>query len=318
MRFTLLLFAVLLTACPSKPAEDTSDPVVIELLRLDGMPHESDTARIRKSAMDLALARQRFARGGDLRARPLPKALREHTIRSLIERRLLLLEAERLGVKASTTAVAKEMTALKAQDAEGFERILIETYQTEDELRAAVAESLTAVRVLEKGVAERIDISEKDLRDAFDALSDEERTRPERIHARQIMVNTEDEATALHRKLRWKPDTFADAARKSSVAPEAGRGGDIGWFSRGQMPEVFDELCFPLKVDEISPVLASPLGFHICQVLEREATRPYQYEELKPELRRELRIEAEREAKEAFIEKLERDVQIRRKETANS
>ena len=78
------------------------------------------------------------------------------------------------------------------------------------------------------------------------------------------------------------------------------------------MPTVFDDLCFPLKPNEISPVMASHLGFRICQVLEREEARPYTFEELRVRLKRELRVDAEREAKKNYFERLRSDVQIRR------
>lgn len=312
MKRRALLLALVVCGCPAKPTPNPADRVAIEFVSLEDEPIDHPLAKITVGEVDLALARKRFEREGSLRAKPLPKPLHQHTIDKLVERHLLAMEADRLNVKASTTAVAKEMAALRAaHDDDDFARVLIETYQTEEELRDAIRTQLTAVKLLTREALKGTQPSEDALRERFEALSEEERVRPERVRARQIMVTTEQEADAIHKELRWKKETFGDIARARSVGPEASRGGDLGWFARGQMPQVFDEICFPLQPEEVSPVMASELGFHICQVLEREPARPLTFAEVAPKLRRTMQVEAERDAREAYLKGLREGVRIR-------
>ncbi len=308
----LLVLALLVAGCPAKQPISRGDRVAIDFTTPEGEPIDHPLAKITIADLEVAFARKRFEREGSLRAKPLPDELRKHTIEAMIDTRLLAMEAERLHVKASTTAIARELAAFReGRSDEEFSRELIENFQTEAEFVAAIERQLTAIALLTKVAMKDVDPAPEAVKAKFEALSEEERTRPERVRARQIMVTTEEEANALHKQLTWKKTDFAEAAKEHSIGPEASRGGDVGWFSRGQMPEVFDEICFPLEPEEISPVMASELGFHICQLLEREPERPYTFEEAAPRLRREMRLDAERTAKAKLKQQLRDAVRIR-------
>jgi parvulin-like peptidyl-prolyl isomerase len=97
----------------------------------------------------------------------------------------------------------------------------------------------------------------------------------EQVHARHILVATEAEARDLLSRLAGGAD-FAElaGARSLDVTTQA-RGGDLGWFARGQLlaPEV-EAAAFALKPGELSDVVPSRLGYHIVQTLERDPDRP--------------------------------------------
>jgi len=61
---------------------------------------------------------------------------------------------------------------------------------------------------------------------------------------------------------------FADVANKFSDGPFGSRGGDLGWFQKGQMVPQFDEVAFALTKGETSAVVESPHGFHIIHRIE--------------------------------------------------
>jgi parvulin-like peptidyl-prolyl isomerase len=256
------------------------------------------------------LARVRVEREGGLTAAPLSLELKQAILNRMIDRRLLSMEAEKLNVHASTVAVANEVNAMrKSLPPKDFEKRLIDTYQTERELAATIDEILTAGKLLEQQAFSSLKVSEDDVRKRWDSRPEVEKMHPARVHAAQIVLRTEEEGQAVVQQLKKGAD-FAEMARKKSAAPEAVRGGDLGWFEAGVMPLVFDEVCFSMKPGEISELTASEYGFHIFKLLEAESERPLAYEEARPELLRQLREEAAREAETKYMEELRQKVQI--------
>ncbi|GIK71497.1 MAG: hypothetical protein BroJett021_04850 [Chloroflexota bacterium] len=88
----------------------------------------------------------------------------------------------------------------------------------------------------------------------------------------------EEETLALANELRQRlldGEDFAQLAAEYSDDPgSAAQGGDLGWFSRGRMVAPFEEAAFSLQVGEISEPIKSDFGYHIIEVLERDAARP--------------------------------------------
>ncbi len=109
----------------------------------------------------------------------------------------------------------------------------------------------------------------------FERVTQNVPTQAEQVHARHILVATEDEARALLGQLQSGAD-FAELARQSSLDPSTKEsGGDLGFFPRDTLvvPEV-EAIAFSLPVGQISDVIQSSMGYHIVQVLERVQDRP--------------------------------------------
>jgi len=107
------------------------------------------------------------------------------------------------------------------------------------------------------------------------------------VHARHILLKvpsyaTPDEearirkqAEALAAELRDADDaTFATRAREISQGPSAAKGGDLGWFRRGQMVPAFEQAAFALKAGETSAPVKTQFGYHIIRVIERHHIDP--------------------------------------------
>ena len=87
------------------------------------------------------------------------------------------------------------------------------------------------------------------------------------VHARHILVKTEAEAQTLLFDLK-RGTSFEETAMKHSSCPSAKRGGDLGWFGKGQMVKEFENAAFALKPGELSPPIKSQFGWHIIKVEE--------------------------------------------------
>jgi foldase protein PrsA len=91
----------------------------------------------------------------------------------------------------------------------------------------------------------------------------------EQVHARHILVDSQEQADAVLAQLQSGAD-FADLARQVSTDPGSkDKGGDLGWFGRGVMDKPFEEAAFALQAGQLSDVVHGSYGYHIIQVLER-------------------------------------------------
>ncbi len=106
-----------------------------------------------------------------------------------------------------------------------------------------------------------------------EVLAEEVPTAGEQIHARHILVETEDEAKEVLARLEAGED-FAALANELSQ-DTATEDGDLGWFPRGQMVTAFEEAAFALESGETSEPVETTFGWHIIQVLERDPDRPF-------------------------------------------
>lgn len=97
---------------------------------------------------------------------------------------------------------------------------------------------------------------------------------PEEVHARHILVKTEDEANAILKQLADGGNFEAIAKEKSEDPGSKANGGDLGFFAKGQMVPEFEAEAFTLKAGETSTkAIKSQFGYHIIKVEERR-TQP--------------------------------------------
>src|SRR6478752_1161245 len=93
-------------------------------------------------------------------------------------------------------------------------------------------------------------------------------TGEQEVHARHILVETEDEAKTVADELKKGAD-FGELAKKKSKDPGASDGGDLGFFTKEQMVPEFSNVAFTLEPGKISDPVKSQFGWHIIKVEEK-------------------------------------------------
>lgn len=144
-------------------------------------------------------------------------------------------------------------------------------------------------------------ISDAELRAAYDARKSQY-TEEEKIHARHILIRVpanapdadvkkaESEIKALEARIRGGED-FSEVA-KSGQDGTAEQGGDLGWFTAGQMVPEFSKAAFALKDGEVSAPVRTQFGFHLIKKEGHQDAVTHSFDEVKDSLRADLATEA--------------------------
>jgi len=105
----------------------------------------------------------------------------------------------------------------------------------------------------------------------------------EEVHARHILVETEDEAKAVKAELD-KGGDFAEVAKKKSKDPGASDGGDLGFLTKDQMVPEFSQVAFSLEPGKISDPVKSQFGWHIIKVEEKRKRKAPDFDQVKAQI----------------------------------
>src|ERR1700681_3533988 len=103
------------------------------------------------------------------------------------------------------------------------------------------------------------------------------------VHARHILVESEDDAKAIEEELKKGAD-FAELAKKKSKDPGASDGGDLGFFTKDQMVPEFSNVAFALEPGKISDPVKSQFGWHIIKVEEKRNRKAPEFEQVKGQI----------------------------------
>ena len=116
----------------------------------------------------------------------------------------------------------------------------------------------------------------------------------EQVRVRQILVNDEALAQKIQTDLK-KGAVFGELSAQHSRAPNAQRGGEIGFVSRGELPKMFEDVIFRLEPGQVSDVVSTDASYHIFLVEERRPAGVASLEEAGPLITTRLKEDAIRQ-----------------------
>ncbi len=173
-----------------------------------------------------------------------------------------------------------------------------------------------AIQVWKKQQMDKIKVSEKELKKYYDE-NKEEFNEQERVHARHILVKTEDEAKSIISKLKGLngkalQEKFVELAKEFSTGPSGPKGGDLGYFAQGQMVPEFNDKVFSMKVGTVTakPV-QTQFGYHIIYLEDKKDKTTRSFDEVKPFIEQRLKIEKFNASMQDKIENLRKQAVIK-------
>lgn len=154
---------------------------------------------------------------------------------------------------------------------------------------------LTYMEIDPDGFKEKVTITDGEIESYYEYNPDMFVERKQ-VKARHILFKLEKDADeATEKKVREEAEAvlkearqgkdFAELAKKHSQGPSKSEGGDLGYFSEGQMEKAFEEAAFKMKKDEVSDLVRSFFGYHIIKVEDVKEKRTKPLEEVREQIR---------------------------------
>jgi peptidyl-prolyl cis-trans isomerase C len=237
-------------------------------------------------------------------------------INSLVEQELLYQECQAQGISVDPSIIDADFENFKKQfkNEEDYQKQIKDLNYTEDVLKSQIKKTKIIQQLIEKNVVSTIVIPDSELKAYYDSHPDEFK-RPERARARHILVKvdanaSEADKTAARKKIDGiqaqlkKGGDFAKLATENSDCPSSKNGGDLGFFTRGQMVKPFEDAAFALKPGGVSGVVETQFGYHIIKLEEKEPAASLSFEQVKDELQQKLKQSKVRDALKAYIESI--------------
>lgn len=235
----------------------------------------------------------------------ITEQIKKDILNELIDEKLILQEAKRQKIFIDPFEVGQIMDQVKAKfkDQDDFQEILRNRNLTEEQLQKEYENQLLRMKLVEKEVNSKVKIDNQKLqKNLLDYKF--------KVRVKHILVKERDLAQEILNRIR-KGENFEKLAQEYSLCPSKDKGGDLGYFVRGQMIKEFEDMAFSLKEGEISEVIKTEFGYHILKSIEKKEMSEKELADVKLQIERQLyEEEYQREFKD-WMEKLRKKAYIK-------
>jgi len=249
------------------------------------------------------------------------KMLKE-SVDDFVSRTLLVEAADQAKIMVSEAEIKTAIDRIKNNLPQGvtMEEALKRSGITQEKLHEEVALGLRLTKIIEAQVKDKKAPTDKEIKDYYDSNKKQFEV-PETVHARHILVKTEEKddkktkdekkakAENIRKQLTGGAD-FAKIAKTSSDCPSKKEGGDLGTVQRGQMVKPFEDAAFKQEVKAIGPIVETPFGYHIIQVLEHSQPKEKSLDEVKGTIEKTIQQQRLQETAERYLAELKAKAKI--------
>ena len=173
-----------------------------------------------------------------------------------------------------------------------------------------------AIQVWQKKLHESLKISDKELKEYYNK-NKEEFNEKETVHARHILVKTEEEAKAIIAELKSLSgeklkSKFIELAKEKSTGPSGPKGGDLGYFAQGQMVPAFNDKAFSMKEGSVTTApVKTQFGYHVIYLEDKKAAVLRKFDEVKSFIEQRLKMEEFKTAMKDKMDALQKKATIK-------
>jgi len=238
--------------------------------------------------------------------------IKNRLVRQIIDYYLIIEYGRENGIVVSEAEFQGELKALTEDYTETeFREAMLRAYVEPESWESRLRNQLLFSKVIREVSAGVHSPSYEEMKTYFQENRSEFTSR-EMIEFRQIVCNSKEAAQSLGARLAAGED-MGELAKKYSMAPEAANHGKVGWVARGDLEESMEKALFSLPIGKVSPVVKTPFGYHLFEVM---AQRSAGSKEL-PEIIDIIEARLLRQRQEGFCEKWLKKLRAESKVTIN-
>lgn len=252
--------------------------------------------------------------------RPVPAEERDQVFRAVLNQlvtgHVLLQESRTRKVTVADTEIEAKIGELRQRfpTEDEFKKALASRNLTVEKIREELRKQLVIEKMIETEVTPQVSVNDQDVKNFYDQ-NPAQFQQPEQYRASHILVMVPQGATpAQKQEARGKIDgvlkqvkaggDFAELARANSQDGSASQGGDLNFFSRGQMVEPFQKAVESLQVGQVSEVVETQFGFHIIKLTEKKPGRTVPLAEVNKKIAEYLVMQQKQQRATGFVESL--------------
>lgn len=215
------------------------------------------------------------------------EGIRYNAYERLVENTLIEEEIANRKYQPSKAEVEAEVSAMK----EMYGQEVLEMYGYTDAALKEIATMQLAFQKLVDEIAGEIEVSEQAIKESY-----------EQVRASHILVRVDTDMPEAWEAAEARAEEilslldgmdFAEAAKTYSDDGSAEAGGDLGFISRGQTVQPFEDAVFSMEIGEVSGLVKSEFGYHIIKVTDKKTAEGEEFEAVKDQIRERL-IEEEK------------------------
>ena len=270
----ILLAAVAFLAGCHPAVTDPTDPKFIVA--------EKGTWQITRGELDAEIANFLKARQAtpEMVGKAKMPVVESAMLKNMVLKQLLLDRAATLQLKDLDKDEKAELDRLKgpASDVD-FQKQLKDAGMTVDDLKKKIHEKVLITKLLEAEAFKNVEPTDQEINDIYLKNKDSFNI-PQKTRVSRILIHVNENATPAEKAAKKK---LADKARDrvmhneefgkvaSDVSEDQSsktKGGDLGYFQQGENEPGFDDVAFKSKLNAVSPVFLTPLGYQFIKVTE--------------------------------------------------
>jgi len=271
---------------------------------------------------ELKVHLERVSRQGGQISDDQREELKKDILEGLIEREVLYQESQKAGIKITGQKVDEQVAAIKKRfpNEEEFKKALTVMGLTEEEVREQIQRGLAIRELIDQKIANKVVITDEETKAYYDA-NPQLFKQPEEVKASHILIKVDpsaDDATKaaarkkvedLQQKLKDGGD-FAELAKENSEGPSNVRGGDLGYFKRGQMVKPFEDAAYSMQTNEVSGLVETRFGYHLIKVYDKKPAQTLAYADVKDKIAQRLKQEKVEKDATRYVEDLKKGAKI--------
>ena len=257
---------------------------------------------------------------------PVPAERRDEIYRraldQLVTYTVLTQETRARKITVSDAEIEQNVKQMRSQfpTEDAFKKALAARGMTVEKLKSDAKVDMCITKMMEAEVANQPSPTEAQIREFYDKNPDKFK-QDEAVRASHILFRVPenaddatkkkalDQAQSVLKQARGGAD-FAELAKKYSADGSAQQGGDLNFFTKGQMVPAFDQAAFALKTGEISDIVTTQFGYHIIKVTDRRPPSAVPFEQVSERIKEYLTEQQKQQKAQAFIDALKQKAKI--------